>query len=483
MTHTQTNTNNPLPEKKRKKAPLFRVTLTVLGLLLALFVLKVFLIVIAVPNVSVDYQAEYSELIKPADYDANENAANYYQEVFDHLVDMPPVIARMRESSLDDTNETELNMLKAWLALNSWALVHLQVATRRPYYWVPRHSSWFDRGIVDVIYPEPKKFQTVGRCLDFKTKLSLRQGETQGAFEDVITLYKVGAHLSGARPLIEQLVGMRLKAIARRHAFMMLVNQSLRSETLKEMQVQLGRVSSKSTAKLDFRSERYLVYDTIQHTFTDNGRGSGFLIPRKAAELIGPAIISLISPTRKQVEQYYRERYLKFFWVAVVGPSRAKTVASVDEYSAHMETLKSQTLWKLHKKGLDSDQAISSFGKSWFVKELVPSLFSTVETYQRCKAEESALLGTIAILHYKADRGGPPEILDELVSAGYLRDLPMDPYSDKPLVYKRLGDDFALYSLGADFDDDGGVPSKWGEGEEGGDMVFWPVERAERKPN
>ena len=51
----------------------------------------------------------------------------------------------------------------------------------------------------------------------------------------------------------------------------------------------------------------------------------------------------------------------------------------------------------------------------------------------------------------------------------------MDPYSDKPLVYKRLDNSFTLYSLGADFDDDGGTPSNWGEGDKGGDAVFWPV--------
>jgi hypothetical protein len=45
------------------------------------------------------------------------------------------------------------------------------------------------------------------------------------------------------------------------------------------------------------------------------------------------------------------------------------------------------------------------------------------------------------------------------------------------LAYKQIGDDFILYSFGADFDDDGGTPSKWGEGEKGGDQVFWPVSR------
>ncbi|MHC4747260.1 MAG: hypothetical protein ACYS18_08085 [Planctomycetota bacterium] len=33
---------------------------------------------------------------------------------------------------------------------------------------------------------------------------------------------------------------------------------------------------------------------------------------------------------------------------------------------------------------------------------------------------------------------------------------------------------------GADFDDDGGVRSRWGEERDGGDQVFWPVnERGE----
>ena len=30
-------------------------------------------------------------------------------------------------------------------------------------------------------------------------------------------------------------------------------------------------------------------------------------------------------------------------------------------------------------------------------------------------------------------------------------------------------------------DDDGGMSSKWGEGEQGGDQVFWPVMRVESK--
>jgi hypothetical protein len=72
--------------------------------------------------------------------------------------------------------------------------------------------------------------------------------------------------------------------------------------------------------------------------------------------------------------------------------------------------------------------------------------------------------------------------LDELVAAGYLAELPMDPYSEWPLVYRRTEGNFMLYSRGADFKDNNGVHSpKWGADARGGDYVFWPVQNETAK--
>ena len=71
-----------------------------------------------------------------------------------------------------------------------------------------------------------------------------------------------------------------------------------------------------------------------------------------------------------------------------------------------------------------------------------------------------------------------------LVETGYLNALPDDPYSDGPLRYQRRGDDFVLYSLGGDFDDDGGKQHPkhpWNRGKDGGDRVFWPVPNHQKK--
>lgn len=56
---------------------------------------------------------------------------------------------------------------------------------------------------------------------------------------------------------------------------------------------------------------------------------------------------------------------------------------------------------------------------------------------------------------YKNRMGRYPERLDELVP-GLLKEVPIDPFTGKPLVYRREGEGFIVYSLGSNEKDDGG---------------------------
>ncbi len=113
------------------------------------------------------------------------------------------------------------------------------------------------------------------------------------------------------------------------------------------------------------------------------------------------------------------------------------------------------------------------------IEILGSAIANVIELESRIRAGEQALITTIAILRYNANSDGYPGALSQLVSAGYIKELPKDPFSDKPLVYKRTIQGFTLYSYGADYDDDGGMHSKWGTGDEGGDQVFWPLEQSQ----
>ena len=78
----------------------------------------------------------------------------------------------------------------------------------------------------------------------------------------------------------------------------------------------------------------------------------------------------------------------------------------------------------------------------------------------------------LALKAYKQLHGRYPGSLKELQATLDYK-LPDDVFSDAPLIYRRVGDGFVVYSIGPDFDDDGGRESRdWQEGD-----VVWQCGR------
>ena len=111
---------------------------------------------------------------------------------------------------------------------------------------------------------------------------------------------------------------------------------------------------------------------------------------------------------------------------------------------------------------------------------MLPASERATEMGFRGKALHEATLTVLALQRDHLEKGRYPASLDELMQAGYIASLPADPYSDRPLLYRVADGAFTLYSVGPDFDDDGGTPGRdaedqpklWGDK---GDTVFWPV--------
>lgn len=86
----------------------------------------------------------------------------------------------------------------------------------------------------------------------------------------------------------------------------------------------------------------------------------------------------------------------------------------------------------------------------------------------------------LALHLFNTEKKAWPARLEELTPA-LLPRVPADPYSGKPLVYRRSSDgtDFVLYSVGEDQKDDGGQPAQDSAdpaATTSGDFVFWPLE-------
>jgi len=70
-------------------------------------------------------------------------------------------------------------------------------------------------------------------------------------------------------------------------------------------------------------------------------------------------------------------------------------------------------------------------------------------------ARERLLVTELGLRCYQSEQGRAPASLEQLVPK-YLQRVAMDPFSDKPIIYRPQGTNWVLYSVGVDGVDDGG---------------------------
>jgi hypothetical protein len=80
------------------------------------------------------------------------------------------------------------------------------------------------------------------------------------------------------------------------------------------------------------------------------------------------------------------------------------------------------------------------------------------------QARMSLLIGELALQVFRAEHGREADRLQDLVP-GVLPAVPLDPFTDQPLVYRPTEDGPLLYSLGPNRRDDGGQPLQYGQGD------------------
>ncbi len=91
---------------------------------------------------------------------------------------------------------------------------------------------------------------------------------------------------------------------------------------------------------------------------------------------------------------------------------------------------------------------------------------------ERTFAQRRAIHLNIHLQLHKVRFGTYPDQLRQLIAQD-LATLRRDPFCDRDFFYRRIGDDFVLYSLAYNLTDNGGRHDpEWTEG----DYIFWPVQ-------
>jgi len=188
--------------------------------------------------------------------------------------------------------------------------------------------------------------------------------------------------------------------------------------------------------------------------------------------------------------------YKDFIKGFVAGfPDRKEVVSQIDSWFAEFEAYRAKTPYARYcsDKNRNQEMGFLLIGKTPIQTAVplmqqiaAPAIQKSIEIGWRVRVGQAGVITTLSVLRFQKENGRLPESLDELMGKGYLLKMPMDSYSDKPLVYRKTTDGFMLYGVGSNLTDDGGIPSTNNKGQkfqfgEHGDWVFWPVQKEPAK--
>ncbi len=342
-----------------------------------------------------------------------DNAAPYYLKAIELYAQGPEGLNDKIKRWPEEITKKEKELLKKWVEGNEKALDQLKLGNKKSYCWFTQPGPTIESN------PLLKDIRELFLVLQARINLQAEKGNISSVINDIVSLYKFGIHISnGPKPLDEKMVGVAIKGISIRSAFNVLNQKLIDEKSLKILEDRLKSMITNYDEPFDIRGEKLLTQEKVE---TD------------------PA------------NSFYMT-YLQ----------------STLEYLDHVATM---TPWKLK-----NDKSIPAPQTNPWIETLAPVMARIVEIEHRSRVDIKGLITTLSILRYKVDKDRYPSSLSELISDDYLEKLPIDPFSNKPLVYKQIQEDFTLYSFGADLDDDGGQHSNWGYDEKGGDQVFWPLE-------
>lgn len=376
-------------------------------------------------------------------------------------------------------SDVELEYISPWVRQNEAAWKEYVAGSAKSYCYRPlvNNPNDQDKSLWSILMPPLNSFRDLARMGIWQSRIERAEGKLQQSIDDCLAVARSAVHWQGKGSVIEQLVGMGIGNLGHQEIVAILTEENLSASQLQKLQEQLSQIYPKNYPLLNTESERLAFMDVVQRSFTDGGPGGGHLIPGLWDQYT--------DITQSRFDEREKRFLMPFYTAASMAHARRNaTIAKANEIYDLQSKIAGMTPYERHISDLKTTEDIITepgFNYRFFLIAIfMPASERTSEIAYRDKMIHEATLTITAILRWRQEKEQYPQSLEDLVKGKFLKELPMDVFSDKPLVYKKTDDNFILYSVGFNFNDDDGEYSKdrsgnirtWGDN---GDTVFWPV--------
>lgn len=301
-----------------------------------------------------------------------------------------------------------------------------------------------------IIPPRISELRNVVTLLRLDATLRAQEGDTEGA------LVSIRAALNVSRSLRDEptCFGLLLRIVTRDITLLCLERVLAQGQPtdadLKEVQALLEDDAATQTFRAIVRSER--AYEHHEMELLEND-------PKKVQEvqhfLEGKHWSKLSLDKVMKRSHSYRLRYY----------TRALDIAAlpIQDQIAEMEKLDERLTTEVQ----------------WLPEFQVAYLTRVSQADVRSQAFLRCAVVAVAAERFRRARGRWPQPLAELVKAGFLREVPIDPFDGEPLRSRQLDNGMIIYSVGVDGEDNGGTLNRKDPTAKSCDLGFqlWDVNR------
>jgi hypothetical protein len=384
--------------------------------------------------------------------------------------------------------------IAAWLKVNEKPLAVAIEASKRPQYYNPVVSRPSERGpgaLICALMPSLQKCREVARLLTCRAMLRVGEGKFDDAWQDLLACHRLARLVGRGASLIDSLVAIALDAIACNADLAYLEHARLTPRQIRDRMKDLrGLPAIPPVAdRLDL-AERFTYLDSVQVV---RGRGIGMMEglaggkAEKATkeELKGLGRIDWAPAFRDGNRSYDR------LVAALRLKDRAARKKAIDKCEAEVKALREeardpQNLLVLmmaknppEKMEKDVAHAIGKAIGSVLITLLLPAAGKVQDAHDRAEQIQHNVQVAFALGAYRHDQGRYPANLDELAPR-YLKTVPGDIFSGKPLIYRPSEKGYLFYSVGVNGKDEGG---RWYDDDPPGDdlRVRMPLPELKQK--
>jgi hypothetical protein len=345
--------------------------------------------------------------------------------------------------------------LTAWVAANAGALAKFREASQYGAKGWSYHSN--DGSLIGIVLPDLASLRSLARANVIEGRQLAAAGRPADAAAHYLDTLAAGAHIGSGMTLIEGLVGVAIQGPAADAYLDLQADPAARDLDYVNLAAQAEAACRPARPLAEtIAGERALCMDTVQRIWdVEPSSGATVLNEEQAAKLFQMVGSSRDSDVAALVAQTASAGY---------EPTVAEASLYFDALSATTALPYPQAVAQL--KQLET-MITSNESTSPLLRTFTPSVVRAHFIETRAETTRRAALLVTNLNAYRQQHGDYPASLDAFADRPFV----VDPFSNARFVYRRVGKDFQLYSVGGNGQDDAGVHDQKGETN---DVVFWP---------